>query len=70
MIKEKDHREWFNYIIRTVNYIGFYDMALRAMMTTVYDPTVKEYTYINRVKRSGASLKYLKAVESPSINFT
>ena len=68
MIKKKNHREWFNYVIKTVNYIGFYNMALRAMMTTVYNPTVKEYIYINRVKQSGAFFNYLKAVESPSIN--
>ena len=70
MTKEKDHGEWFNYVVGTVNCIGFCDMAPRAMMTTVHDPTVKEYIYIDRVKRSGASLKYSKAVESPSMNST
>ena len=71
MTKEKDHREWFNYVIRSVNYIAFYDSAFKTMMTTIHDPIIKEHTYFNRAKRPGASLKYFKVIkfiESPSIN--
>jgi hypothetical protein len=64
MTKEKDHKEWFNYVISSVNYIAFCDSALKAIMTTVHDSTVKDYTYFNAVKRPGASLKYPKQVES------
>ena len=60
MIKKKDHGEWFNYVIKNVNYIAFYDMASKSMMTAVYDPIVEEYTYFSTIKRPGASLKYVK----------
>ena len=69
MAKEKDYREWFNYIIKSVNSIVFYDLAFKVMMTTVYDPIIEEYIYFNRVKRPSASLKYLKAAESANSSF-
>jgi Transposase IS4 len=45
MTKEKDHGEWFNYVVGSVNCIVFCDSASKAMMTTVHDPTVEEYAY-------------------------
>jgi hypothetical protein len=59
MTKEKNYREWFNYVISSINYVVFYNSASKAMMTTVHDPTAEEYAYFNAVKRPGASLKYL-----------
>jgi hypothetical protein len=59
MTKEKDYKEWFNYVISSVNCIAFCDSASKVIMTTVYNSTVKEYVYFNAVKRPGASLKYL-----------
>jgi Transposase IS4 len=64
MTKEKDHGEWFNYVVGSVNCIAFCDSASKAMMTTVHDPTVEDYTYFDAAKRPGASLKYSKQVES------
>jgi len=64
MTKQNNHGEWFNYVIGSVNCIAFCDMASKAMMTTVYDPTIEEYAYFNAAKRPGASLKYAKAGES------
>ena len=64
MTKQNNHREWFNYVISSVNCIAFCDMASKAIMTTVYDPTIEEYAFFNAAKRPGASLKYAKAGES------
>jgi Transposase IS4 len=64
MTKEKDHGEWFNYVVGSVNCIAFCDSASKAMMTTVHDPTVEEYAYFDAVKRPGASLKY--SIPSPA----
>jgi hypothetical protein len=57
-MKEKNYREWFNYVISSVNCVAFCDSASKAMMTTVHNPTAEEYAYFNAVKRPGASLKY------------
>jgi Transposase IS4 len=64
MTKQKDHGEWFNYVIESVNCIAFCDMASKAMMTTIHDPTTEEYAYFDARKRPGASLKYAIAAES------
>jgi hypothetical protein len=64
MMKQNDHGEWFNYVISSVNYIAFYDIALKVMMITIHDPTIKEYAYFDVIKRPKASLKYAKAGES------
>jgi hypothetical protein len=66
MTKQNDHGEWFNWVVGSVNCIAFCDSASNAMMTTVHDPTVEEYTYFEAVKRSNASLKYAKFADSLS----
>jgi hypothetical protein len=59
MIKKKNYKEWFNYVISSINCITFYDSASKVIMTIVHNSTVKEYVYFNAVKQPGASLKYL-----------
>ena len=66
MTKEKDYREWFNYVIGNVNCIAFCDMASKSMITTVHDPTVEEYTFFSAAKRPNASFKYGKQISAPS----
>jgi Transposase IS4 len=68
MTKEKDHGEWFNYVVSSVNCVAFCDSASKAMMTTVHDPTAEEYAYFNAVKRPGASLKY--SIPTPATQST
>ena len=67
MTKQNDHGEWFNYIIDNVNCIAFYDSVSKTMMTIVYDPTMKEYVYFDRIKRSGTSLKYTVNIETTNV---
>ncbi len=66
MTKQNNHGEWFNYVVGSVNCIAFCDSASKAMMTTVHDPTMEEYTYFDRIKRPGASLKL--AVDAETAN--
>ena len=66
MTKQNDHGEWFNYVVNNVNYIAFCDLAFKIMMITVHDPTMEEYTYFDRIKRPGASLKL--AVDAETAN--
>jgi hypothetical protein len=68
MTKQNDHGDWYNYIIGNVNCVVFCDSAPRAMMTTVYDPTVEEYVYFSCIKRPGASLKI--AIPAGTAKFT
>jgi Transposase IS4 len=64
--KQNDHGAWYNYVVESVNCIAFCDMASNSMMTTVHDPTVEEYTYFDRIKRPGASLRNVKHVNGPN----
>jgi hypothetical protein len=64
MTKQNDHSKWFNYVVSSVNCIAFCDSASKAMMTTVHDPTIKEYAYFDAAKRPNASLKYTKPISS------
>ncbi|ERF72396.1 hypothetical protein EPUS_07558 [Endocarpon pusillum Z07020] len=66
MTKQNDYGEWFNYVVGSVNCIAFCDSASKAMMTTIHDPTMEEYTYFKRIKRPKASLKY--AVDAETAN--
>ena len=62
--KQKDYKEWFNYVIESVNCIAFYDIASKAIITTIHNPTTEKYAYFNARKRPRASLKYTIAAES------
>ncbi len=67
MTKQNDHGEWFNYVVGSVNCIAFCDSASKAMMTTVHDPTMKEYTYFDGKKRPGASRKFAVDAETADL---
>lgn len=58
--KQNNHGDWYNYVIDSVNCVGFCDMATAWLMTTVHDPYTEEYVYFDRVKRPGATLKNAK----------
>jgi hypothetical protein len=63
MMKQNDYDKWFNYIINSVNCIAFCDSASKAIITTIYDPTIEEYDYFDAMKRPSASLKYAKPLD-------